>query len=83
MPDLNAYDMDAAKLQVRGTARSMGIAVADAPERLPTPCCDSVEPRSCLRLRAGRLTGRAGHIQVRIHNHHSLDREHLARRAHH
>ena len=29
MPDLNAYDLDAAKLQVRGTARSMGITVAD------------------------------------------------------
>ena len=28
MPDLNAYDMEAAKLQVRGTARSMGIEVA-------------------------------------------------------
>ena len=28
MPDLNAYDLDAAKLQVRGTARSMGIEVA-------------------------------------------------------
>jgi large subunit ribosomal protein L11 len=28
MPDLNAYDLDAAKLQVRGTARSMGITVA-------------------------------------------------------
>lgn len=28
MPDLNAYDLDAAKQQVRGTARSMGIAVA-------------------------------------------------------
>jgi large subunit ribosomal protein L11 len=27
MPDLNAYDMDAAKLQVAGTARSMGIEV--------------------------------------------------------
>jgi large subunit ribosomal protein L11 len=27
MPDLNAYDMDAAKEQVRGTARSMGIKV--------------------------------------------------------
>ena len=27
MPDLNAYDLDAAKLQVRGTARSMGIDV--------------------------------------------------------
>ncbi|MEM1335144.1 MAG: 50S ribosomal protein L11 [Actinomycetota bacterium] len=27
MPDLNAHDMDAAKLQVRGTARSMGIEV--------------------------------------------------------
>jgi large subunit ribosomal protein L11 len=27
MPDLNAYDLDAAKLQVRGTARSMGIKV--------------------------------------------------------
>jgi len=27
MPDLNAYDMDAAKEQVRGTARSMGIRV--------------------------------------------------------
>ena len=27
MPDLNAYDLDAAKQQVRGTARSMGIAV--------------------------------------------------------
>jgi large subunit ribosomal protein L11 len=25
MPDLNAYDIDAAKLQVAGTARSMGI----------------------------------------------------------
>ena len=25
MPDLNAYDIEAAKLQVRGTARSMGI----------------------------------------------------------
>ena len=28
MPDLNAYDLEAAKQQVRGTARSMGIAVA-------------------------------------------------------
>jgi large subunit ribosomal protein L11 len=27
MPDLNAYDLEAAKLQVRGTARSMGIEV--------------------------------------------------------
>jgi len=27
MPDLNAYDLDAAKLQVAGTARSMGIKV--------------------------------------------------------
>ncbi len=27
MPDLNAYDLDAAKLQVAGTARSMGIDV--------------------------------------------------------
>ena len=27
MPDLNAYDLDAAKLQVAGTARSMGIEV--------------------------------------------------------
>ncbi len=27
MPDLNANDLDAAKLQVRGTARSMGIEV--------------------------------------------------------
>ena len=27
MPDLNAYDLDAAKLQARGTARSMGIEV--------------------------------------------------------
>ena len=27
MPDLNANDLDAAKLQVAGTARSMGIQV--------------------------------------------------------
>jgi large subunit ribosomal protein L11 len=27
MPDLNAYDLDAAKEQVRGTARSMGLLV--------------------------------------------------------
>jgi large subunit ribosomal protein L11 len=27
MPDLNAYDIDAAKLQVKGTARQMGIRV--------------------------------------------------------
>ena len=27
MPDLNAYDLDAAKQQVRGTARSMGLEV--------------------------------------------------------
>ena len=27
MPDLNAYDLEAAKQQVRGTARSMGIKV--------------------------------------------------------
>lgn len=27
MPDLNAYDMEAAKLQIAGTARSMGIKV--------------------------------------------------------
>ena len=27
MPDLNAYDIEAAKLQVKGTARSMGIEV--------------------------------------------------------
>jgi large subunit ribosomal protein L11 len=29
MPDLNANDLEAAKLQVAGTARSMGIKVAD------------------------------------------------------
>jgi large subunit ribosomal protein L11 len=28
MPDLNAYDLEAAKEQVRGTARSMGLTVA-------------------------------------------------------
>jgi large subunit ribosomal protein L11 len=28
MPDLNAHNMEAAKLQVRGTARSMGITVS-------------------------------------------------------
>ena len=28
MPDLNAYDLDAAKKQVRGTARSMGVKVS-------------------------------------------------------
>jgi len=28
MPDLNAFDIEAAKLQVRGTARSMGIEVS-------------------------------------------------------
>jgi large subunit ribosomal protein L11 len=28
MPDLNAYDLEAAKQQVRGTARSMGLEVA-------------------------------------------------------
>ena len=28
MPDLNAYDLEAAKQQIRGTARSMGIEVA-------------------------------------------------------
>ncbi|HUF98684.1 MAG TPA: 50S ribosomal protein L11 [Ilumatobacter sp.] len=28
MPDLNANDIEAAKLQIRGTARSMGISVA-------------------------------------------------------
>jgi large subunit ribosomal protein L11 len=28
MPDLNAYDLDAAKEQIRGTARSMGITVS-------------------------------------------------------
>ncbi len=27
MPDLNAYDMDAAKLQVAGTARQMGVEI--------------------------------------------------------
>jgi large subunit ribosomal protein L11 len=27
MPDLNAYDLEAAKQQVRGTARSMGLTV--------------------------------------------------------
>jgi large subunit ribosomal protein L11 len=27
MPDLNAYDVEAAKAQVRGTARSMGLTV--------------------------------------------------------
>jgi ribosomal protein L11 len=27
MPDLNANDLEAAKQQVRGTARSMGLAV--------------------------------------------------------
>ena len=30
MPDLNAYDLEAAKLQVAGTARSMGIEVQGA-----------------------------------------------------
>ena len=28
MPDLNAYDLEAAKQQVRGTARSMGITIS-------------------------------------------------------
>jgi ribosomal protein L11 len=27
MPDLNAYDLEAAKQQVRGTARSMGLKI--------------------------------------------------------
>jgi large subunit ribosomal protein L11 len=27
MPDLNAYDLEAAKLQIAGTARSMGLEV--------------------------------------------------------
>ena len=27
MPDLNAYDLEAAKQQIRGTARSMGLTV--------------------------------------------------------
>jgi large subunit ribosomal protein L11 len=27
MPDLNAYDLEAAKMQVRGTARSMGLVI--------------------------------------------------------
>jgi large subunit ribosomal protein L11 len=27
MPDLNAYDLEAAKMQVRGTARSMGLKI--------------------------------------------------------
>ena len=27
MPDLNAYDIDAAKKQVAGTARQMGVSV--------------------------------------------------------
>ena len=27
MPDLNAYDIEAAKLQVKGTARQMGVRV--------------------------------------------------------
>ena len=27
MPDLNAYDLEAAKQQIRGTARSMGLKV--------------------------------------------------------
>jgi large subunit ribosomal protein L11 len=27
MPDLNAYDIEAAKQQIRGTARSMGLKV--------------------------------------------------------
>jgi len=29
MPDLNTKDLDAAKLQVAGTARSMGITIDD------------------------------------------------------
>jgi large subunit ribosomal protein L11 len=29
MPDLNAYDLESAKLQIAGTARSMGIEVKD------------------------------------------------------
>ena len=33
MPDLNAYDLEAAKLQVVGTARSMGIKVAASSAR--------------------------------------------------
>ena len=28
MPDLNAYDLEAAKQQIRGTARSMGLKVS-------------------------------------------------------
>jgi len=28
MPDLNAYDLEAAKQQVAGTARSMGLEIA-------------------------------------------------------
>jgi large subunit ribosomal protein L11 len=30
MPDLNAYDLDAAMLQIEGTARSMGVEVVEA-----------------------------------------------------
>jgi ribosomal protein L11 len=29
MPDLNANDLEAAKLQIIGTARSMGVKIAD------------------------------------------------------
>ena len=31
MPDLNAYDLEAAKQQIRGTARSMGLKVFIVP----------------------------------------------------
>ena len=37
MPDLNAYDLETAKLQVAGTARSMGIEVAWGPIEGPPP----------------------------------------------
>ena len=36
MPDLNAYDLEAAKQQVRGTARSMGIKVVSLARLAPT-----------------------------------------------
>ena len=53
MPDLNAYDLDAAKLQVAGTARSMGINVVltsgtghrtASDSRRPSPGGDCTSP---------------------------------------
>ena len=76
LPDLNTDDIDAAKLQIAGTARSMGIRVADRPDLTCVPSEPSPAGRTSPRgtTRRGSHHGEGQEVQRRRER---FDREQL------